>query len=95
MKTSNVIFTVKCSDWSINVEASSFSEACSKGLELMISRIGANLNLSFIICAENKIDNEMEIFETSSVLADLGFFKLSKNLSELSDFLLDKGENPH
>jgi len=95
METSNVIFTVKCSDWSVDIEASSFSEACSKGLELMISRIGSNLNLSFIICAENKISKEIEIFDTSLVLADVGFFNLSKNLSELSDFFLDKGENPH
>jgi hypothetical protein len=35
------------------------------------------------------------VFYTASVLNDLGYFKLAKDLEYLSDFFLDKGENPH
>ncbi len=43
----------------------------------------------------DKKDYETQVFYTSSILNDIGYFKLAKDLESLSDFFLDKGENPH
>ncbi len=43
----------------------------------------------------DKKDYETQVFHTSSILNDIGYFKLAKDLESLSDFFLDKGENPH
>ena len=90
-------YLVTCADLECMVLSSSPEEASCLGLKNMLNKKGSDTNLSYIISVDhiNKLKNETFIFYTSNVLNDLGHFKLAKDLESLSDFFLDKGENPH
>jgi len=90
-------YLVTCADLECMVMATSPEEASCRGLKNMLNKKGINTNLSLIISVDyiNKHKNETFVFYTASVLNDLGHFKLAKDLESLSDFFLDKGENPH
>jgi 3,4-dihydroxy-2-butanone 4-phosphate synthase len=90
-------YLVKCSDIECMVMANCSEEAANLGLKNIIKNKGKSANLSFIISVDLIKNSEVEtnIFMTSKVLADLGYFKLAKELESLSDFFLDKGKNPH
>jgi hypothetical protein len=77
--------------------ANSFEEAAANGLKKILNKLGAKTNLSFLISVDliNNHEIETSIFQTSSILNDLGYFKLAKDLESLRDFFLDKGENSH
>jgi len=77
--------------------ANSFEEAAANGLKKILNKLGLKTNLSFLISVDliNNHEIETSIFRTSSILNDLGYFKLAKDLESLSDFFLDKGENTH
>jgi len=79
------------------VLSDSYENAASIGLNKILKNRGSETNLSFILSVD-LIDNyeiKTHVFYTSAVLNDLGYFKLSKDLANLSDFFLDKGKNPH
>ena len=90
-------YLVTCADLECMVLSTSPEEASGIGLKNILNKKGANTNLSLIISVDyiNKHRNETFVFYTSSVLNDLGYFKLAKDLESLSDFFLDKGENSH
>lgn len=90
-------YLVKCSDVECMILANSFEEAVNLGLKNILKNKGKSANLSFITSVDLIKNSEIEtnIFMTSKVLADLGYFKLAKELESLSDFFLDKGKNPH
>ena len=90
-------YLVTCADLECMVLATSPEEASCIGLKNILNKNGIKTNLSLIISVDyiNKNKNETFVFYTSSVLNDLGYFKLAKDLESLSDFFLDKGENPH
>ena len=90
-------YLVTCADLECVVLAASPEEASCLGLKNILKCKGLDTNLSLIISVDfiNKHKNETFIFYTSSVLNDIGHFKLAKDLESLSDFFLDKGENPH
>ena len=90
-------YLVTCADLECMVLANSPEEASSLGLKNILNKKGQETNLSFITSVDfiNKKENETFVFYTASVLNDLGYFKLAKDLEYLSDFFLDKGENPH
>lgn len=90
-------YIVTCADLECMVMASSPEEASCLGLKTILNKKGQETNLSFITSVDfiNKKENETFVFYTSSILNDLGYFKLAKDLESLSDFFLDKGENPH
>lgn len=94
---SNKKYKISCADWETVVEDENSKSACSKALKNMLEKHGPKLNVGFWMHIEtlNSRDQDYEFIDVSSVFADLGCFKLSKNLSELSDFFLDKGKNPH
>ena len=71
------------------------SEAAAAGLTNIIKMFGGDTNLSpsLIVDRLNASEYETEVFLTSKVLQDIGYFKLAKNFDELSDFFLDKGKN--
>lgn len=96
-KNQDSFFTIICSDWSITVKDKSHQQACAKALQKMLAKYGTALNISFFMSSErvSKKKEDIDIVETSSVLADLGYFNISKSLSEMRDFFLDKGKNPH
>ena len=90
-------YLVTCADLECMVMATSPEDASCIGLKNILNKKGINTNLSLIISVDyiNKHKNETFVFYTSSDLNDLGYFKLAKDLESLSDFFLDKGENPH
>ena len=90
-------YLVTCADLECVVLAASPEEASCLGLKNILKHKGLNTNLSLIISVDfiSKHKNETFVFYTASVLNDIGHFKLAKDLESLSDFFLDKGENPH
>jgi len=90
-------YLVTCADLECMVMANSPEEASCIGLRNILNKKGQDTNLSFITSVDfiNKKENETFVFYTSSILNDLGHFKLAKDLESLSDFFLDKGENSH
>lgn len=101
MNSQDNFYLVKCSDWESVVSASTHEKSVEIALKDAISNLGDKLNLSFIISSENLSQNkiyeeiELEIFNTSHVLHDIGFFSLAKNLDRISDFFLDKGQKSY
>lgn len=97
MESQDDFYIVKLSDLECMVLASSFEEAASNGMEKIINNKGQNTNLSFWMSVDKikKYEIETCLFYTPVILNDLGYFKLSKDLENLSDFFLDKGKNPH
>lgn len=90
-------YLVTCADLECMVLATSPEDASYIGLKNILNKKGINTNLSLIISVDfiSKHKNETFVFYTTSVLNDLGYFKLAKDLEYLSDFFLDKGENSH
>ena len=90
-------YLVMCADIECMVLANSFEEAATNGLKNILKKLGLKTKLSFLISVDliNNHEIETSIFQTSSILNDLGYFKLAKDLESLSDFFLDKGENSH
>lgn len=95
-KNQEVSYSVSSSDWTENVSADCFLSAAVKGLKSQIGKNKEKTNLSFIISVEKQddLEKEMDVFYTSEILAELGLHQLSKELSQISDFFLDKGKNP-
>jgi len=90
------VYRVGSADWNTEVSSYSEQEAASIGLQNVLNKTGKKTNLSFLIEVEENIyGSELHLFKTSSVLADIGFFKLAEEFSRMSDFFLDKGKNPH
>lgn len=96
-KSQDDFYLVTCADIECMVLATSPEEAASNGLKTILKNRGLESNLSFLISVDSIRNHEIEtfIFQTSNILNDLGHFKLAKDLDSLSDFFLDKGENPH
>jgi hypothetical protein len=97
VESQDSFYLVTCADMECMVLTTSPEEASGIGLKNILNKKGQDTNLSFITSVDyiNKHKNETFIFYTSSVLNDLGHFKLAKDLESPSDFFLDKGENPH
>lgn len=94
-KSQESFFRVTLSNQENIVLCASFSEAAAAGLTNIIKMFGGDTNLSpsLIVDRLNASEYETEVFLTSKVLQDIGYFKLAKNFDELSDFFLDKGKN--
>jgi hypothetical protein len=90
-------YRIKCADWEYMTLAENVEEAASKALKNVIDLKGENCNLSFSMCVEEIGDSviHLDFMYVPKVLEDIGLFKLSNELSSLSDFFLDKGKNPH
>lgn len=97
LESQDNFYLVKCSDLECMVLSTSFEEAACQGLKDMIKINGTCTNLSFWLSVDHIKEYEIDtnVFYTPKVLNDLGYFKLAKDLASLSDFFLDKGENPH
>lgn len=92
-KCQDKFYLVMCADMECMVLASSFQEAANDGLKNIIKKYGSKTNLSFLISVDLINNHEIEtlIFTTSTILTDIGYFKLAKDLETMSDFFLDKG----
>ena len=86
-------YLVICADIECMVLANSFEEAATNGLKNILNKVGLKTNLSFLISVDliNNHEIETSIFTTSTILTDIGYFKLAKDLETMSDFFLDKG----
>lgn len=76
------------------VLATNYDEAASIGVQNILKEFGENTNVSMAVTV-SKIDetlNEIEIIPFSKVLEDVGLFSLSKKITSISDFLLDKSK---
>jgi hypothetical protein len=94
-KSQDKFYLVECSNWKSISESSSMHEAGLKCLHEAILKDGQKLNLSFILSVkEIGFEENQAFFSVPALLQDLGFFKLSSDLAYLSDFVLDKGQNP-
>jgi len=96
-KCQDNFYLVICADIECMILANSFEEAATNGLKKILNKLGVKTNLSFLLSVDliNNHEIETSLFQTSSVLNDLGYFKLAKDLESLSAFFLDKGENTH
>lgn len=96
-KSQNKFYKVACANMEIMVLDETPQEAVANALKLLLNKFGENTNLSLIMSVSEIRDdvNEMTIFYTISVLENIGFFKLAKDLEDLSDFFLDKGKNSY
>lgn len=97
LESQDYFYLVTCADLECVVLSSCFEEAACYGLKKILEEKKSSANLSFIISVDflDKKDYETQVFYTSNILNDIGYFKLAKDLESLSDFFLDKGENPH
>jgi len=97
LESQDSFYLVVCADLECMILASSFEEAATNGLKKILNKLGLKTKLSFLISVDliNNHEIETSIFQTSSILNDLGYFKLAKDLESLRDFFLDKGENSH
>ncbi len=92
-KCQDNFYLVICADIECMVLAGSFQEAANNGLKNIIKKYSSEANLSFLISVDliNNHEVETAIFTTSTILTDIGYFKLAKDLETMSDFFLDKG----
>jgi len=95
LESQDNFFRVTLSNQETIVLSPTFSDAASAGLAAIIKKFGGNTNLStsLIVDRIKDLEFETEVFLTSRILEDIGYFKLAKDFDELSDFFLDKGKN--
>lgn len=94
-KSQDLFYRISCSDWQYMTLAESYVDACTIAFKEILK--DKNNNISFIACVD-EINNESikrNFIYVPEILQDLGYYKLSKELSNLSDFFLDKRKNPH
>lgn len=73
------------------VLAESPNEAASIGAKKILKKNGNDTNVSMAIVVTKIKENidDCEVFSFSEVLGDIGLFSLAKEMSNISDFLLD------
>lgn len=90
------VYKVGSANWNMQILSHNEQEAASMGLQSILKINKKDTQLSFVISVEEDILNaELYLFETSMILANIGYFKLSEEIASLSDFFLDKGKNSH
>ncbi len=94
-KSQDLFYRISCSDWQYMTLAESYTDACTIAFKEILK--DKNNNISFIACVDELKDESIERYfiYVPEILQDLGYYKLSKELSNLSDFFLDKRKNPH
>jgi hypothetical protein len=81
-------FMVKCSDWSVILNAEDETEACTQALREMLERRGKNLKLSSVMIShqlnadayEDEFDDLISYHSVSRMLANAGEHDLSSNV---------------
>lgn len=94
-KSQDYFFRVCLSDQETIVLSNNHEDAASLGVTNILKKYKKNTNLSLCVVVDkiNEDSFETELFDVSYVLENIGYFSLSKKISELSDFLLDKAKN--
>lgn len=81
-------YMIRCSDWSVIIEASSETEACTEALTQMLNKRGRNLKLSSVMIShklepdaiEEDFDDLISYHSVSRMLANAGEHDLSSNV---------------
>jgi hypothetical protein len=76
------------------VLAENINEAASIGVKKILKKHGNETNVSMAVVVTKIKENtdSCEVFSFSEVLGDIGLFSLAKEMSNISDFLLDTGK---
>jgi hypothetical protein len=76
------------------VLAENVNEAASIGVKKILKKHGNETNVSMAVVVTKIKENtdNCEVFSFSEVLGDIGLFSLAKEMSNISDFLLDTGK---
>lgn len=88
-------YRISCSDWECVVTSNSKEEAAAKAFKEALKN--KDLNISFVAIVDLICESEIktDFLYVPEILSNLGYFKLAEEISQLSDFFLDKGENSH
>ena len=81
-------YMIRCSDWSVIIEAINDTEACTEALNKMLEKYGKNLRLSSVMIAqhlepdatEEDYDYLTSYHSVSRMLSNAGFHDLSSNV---------------
>lgn len=81
-------YMIKCSDWSVIVNAEDETEACTEALREMLDRKGKSLKLSSVMIShrldpdayEDEYDELISYHSVSRMLANAGEHNLSSNV---------------
>jgi hypothetical protein len=81
-------YMIRCSDWSVIIEASDETEACTEALTQMLEKRGRNLKLSSVMIShklepdaiEEDFDDLISYHSVSRMLANAGQHDLSSNV---------------
>jgi hypothetical protein len=81
-------YMIRCSDWSVVIEAEDETEACTEALTKMLEKYGKNLKLSSVMIShhlepdsiEEDYDDLISYHSVSRMLANAGLHDLSSNV---------------
>lgn len=81
-------YMIRCSDWSVIIEAEDETEACTEALTKMLAKHGKNLKLSSVMIShhlepdaiEEDYDDLISYHSVSRMLANAGLHDLSSNV---------------
>lgn len=84
----NKYFMIRCSSWSVIIEAYDEQEACTEALKEMLLRKGRSLELSSVMIShelkpdamEEEYDELISYHSVSMMLANAGLYELSNNV---------------
>ena len=81
-------YMIRCSDWSVIIQAEDETEACTQALKEMLERHGKHLKLSSVMIShelkadamEDDFDDLISYHSVSRMLANAGLHDLSSNV---------------
>lgn len=81
-------YMIRCSDWSVIIQAEDETEACTEALREMLDRRGKKLKLSSVMIShelkadalEDEFDDLISYHSVSRMLANAGMHDLSSNV---------------
>lgn len=81
-------YMIRCSDWSVIIQADDETEACTEAIREMITKRGKNLKLSSVMIShelkadamEDEFDDLISYHSVSRMLANAGLHELSSNV---------------
>ena len=81
-------YMIRCSDWSVIIQAEDETEACTQALKEMLEKHGKHLKLSSVMIShelkadalEDEFDDLISYHSVSRMLANAGLHDLSSNV---------------
>ena len=81
-------YMIRCSDWSVIIQAEDETEACTQALKEMLEKYGKHLKLSSVMIShelkadamEDDFDDLISYHSVSRMLANSGLHDLSSNV---------------